>query len=115
MRDLWQTYVKEVAKYDWGTPEATAHAKKMTPGQNEQNERDPGEYDFEGEMAKIQLKAMIDQAKDLVDMFEDDENLPEWCQNKITKAADYIKDVYSYMEGLESDEDEEEDDEDGKD
>lgn len=73
--------------------------------------KDPGEYDYEGEMAKVQLRAMIDQAEDLVEMFEDNENLPEWVQNKITKASDYIKDVYSYMEGQE-DEDEEEDDED---
>lgn len=73
--------------------------------------KDPGEYDYEGEMAKVQLRAMIDQAEDLVEMFEDNENLPEWVQNKITKASDYIKDVYSYMEGQEED-DEEEDDED---
>jgi len=72
--------------------------------------KDPGEYDYEGEMAKVQLRAMVDQASDLVDKFEDNENLPEWVQNKITKAADYIKDVYSYMEGQEDegDEDEEE-------
>jgi len=69
--------------------------------------KDPGEYDYEGEMAKVQLRAMIDQAEDLVEKFEDNENLPEWVQNKITKASDYIKDVYSYMEGQE---DEEEDD-----
>jgi hypothetical protein len=71
--------------------------------------KDPGEYDYEGEMAKVQLRAMIDQAEDLVEMFEDNENLPEWVQNKITKASDYIKDVYSYMEGQEEEDDEEED------
>ena len=70
--------------------------------------KDPGEYDYEGEMAKVQLRAMIDQAEDLVEMFEDNENLPEWAQNKITKAADYIKDVYSYMEGQEDDDEMEE-------
>lgn len=75
--------------------------------------KDPNEYDYEGEMAKIQLRAMIDQADELVDMFEDNENLPEWVQNKITKAADYIKDVYSYMEGQEDEEpDDEDEDED---
>ena len=102
--------IEQVRKkqYDWGTPESTAHAKRMTPGQQEA--KDPGEYDYEGDMAKVQLRAMVDQAQDLIDQFEDNENLPEWCQNKITKAADYIKDVYSYMEGLEKDDDEEEDD-----
>jgi len=86
-------------KYDYGTPESVKLMKKQTPGQNEA--KDPGEYDYEGDMAKTQLRAMIDQAQDLIDMFEDNENLPEWCQNKITKASDYIKDVYSYMEGQE--------------
>jgi hypothetical protein len=102
--------IEEVRKkqYDWGTPESTAHAKRMTPGQQEA--KDPGEYDYEGDMAKVQLRAMVDQAQDLIDQFEDNENLPEWCQNKITKAADYIKDVYSYMEGLEKDDEEEDDD-----
>jgi len=104
--------IEEVRKkiYDEGTPEAAAHAKSVTPGQNEA--KDPGEYDYEGEMAKVQLRAMVDQAEDLIEMFEDNENLPEWCQNKITKAADYIKDVYSYMEGQEKEDDEEEDEED---
>ena len=86
-------------KYDYGTPESVKLMKKITPGQKEA--KDPGEYDYEGDMAKTQLRAMIDQAQDLIDMFEDNENLPEWCQNKITKASDYIKDVYSYMEGQE--------------
>jgi len=27
--------LRQQAKYDYGTPEATKHAKKMTPGQNE--------------------------------------------------------------------------------
>lgn len=102
--------IEEVRKkqYDWGTPESTAHAKKMTPGQNEA--KDPGEYDQEGDMAKTQLRAMVDQAEDLIEKFGDNENLPEWVQNKITKASDYIKDVYSYMEGQESEDDDEKDD-----
>jgi exonuclease VII small subunit len=102
--------IEEVRKkqYDWGTPESTAHAKAMTPGQNVKENDDKDDY--EGDMAKVQLRAMVDQAQDLIDQFEDNENLPEWCQNKITKAADYIKDVYSYMEGLEKDDEEEDDD-----
>ena len=102
MRDLWQTYIKEVAKYDWGTPEATAHAKKMTPGQNEQNDQDPGEYDQEGDMAKNQLRTIADAAQELHDMLDDDENMPEWVQNKITKAQDYIDSVRDYLKSEKS-------------
>lgn len=102
MRDLWQTYVKEVAKYDWGTDEATAHAKKMTPGQNEAKDEDPGEYDQEGDMAKNQLRTIADAAQELHDMLDDDENMPEWVQNKITKAQDYIDSVRDYLKSEKS-------------
>lgn len=97
MKNLWKTYLNEVAKYDWGTDEATRHAKKMTPGQNEQNNKDPGEYDQEGDMAKTQLRTIIDAAAELHDMLDDNENMPEWVQNKITKANDYIDSVRDYL------------------
>ena len=34
--------IEEVYKYDYGTPEATKHAKKMTPGQNVKEDDDDG-------------------------------------------------------------------------
>jgi hypothetical protein len=59
--------------------------------------KDPGEYDQEGDMAKTQLKTMIDAAQELYDQLSDDENMPEWVQNKITKATDYIDTARDYM------------------
>ena len=59
--------------------------------------KDPGEYDQEGSMAKIQLRGILADAGHMIEMFEDDENLPEWVQNKITKAADYLQTAHSYM------------------
>ena len=56
-----------------------------------------GEYDYEGDMAKTQLVTISDAAEELHDMLEDDENMPEWCQNKITKAMDYLDSVRDYM------------------
>jgi hypothetical protein len=96
MRDLWRLYNEEM-KHDWGTPEATAIAKKMTPGQNEQNDEDPGEYDQEGDMAKTKLRTIVSAAKEMHDMLGTDDNLPEWVQDKITKAEDYITTVRDYM------------------
>jgi hypothetical protein len=58
---------------------------------------DKGEYDNEGEMAKTQLQTMIDAAEQLRGMLKDDENMPEWVQNKITKAVDYIDSARDYM------------------
>jgi len=59
--------------------------------------KDPGEYDQEGGMAKTQLRGVIADAEHMIEMFEDDDNLPEWVQNKITKAADYLNSAHRYM------------------
>jgi hypothetical protein len=58
------------------------------------NER---EYDYEGEMAKLQLRGIIRNANDLISIMEDNTNLAEWVQNKITKAADYLDVARDYM------------------
>ena len=73
-----------------------------------QNEaKDPGEYDNEGEMAKTQLKSILRDAEHMIKMFDDEENLPEWVQNKITKAQDYLQSAHSYMMGQDDDDDKE--------
>lgn len=58
---------------------------------------DKGEYDYEGDMAMSDLRSIIYNAKQLHDMMEDDTNLPEWLQAKITKAEDYISSAANYM------------------
>jgi hypothetical protein len=59
---------------------------------------DIGEYDQEGDMAKSDLRSILANAKRVHDMLEDDDNLPEWVQSKITKAEDYMSTVANYME-----------------
>jgi hypothetical protein len=97
--------IEEVAKYDYGTPESVKHMKKVTPGENvkEDDDNDPGEYDQEGDMAKTQLRTMMDAAQELNKMLGDNDNLPEWCQNKITKATDYIDSVRDYLKSEKDD------------
>jgi hypothetical protein len=76
----------------------TSTQKSLADIQRRANEaKDPEEYDKEGDMAKTQLKTMIDAAQELHDQLSDDENMPEWVQNKITKATDYIDSVRDYM------------------
>jgi hypothetical protein len=58
---------------------------------------DIGEYDQEGDMAKSDLRSIMANAQKLHDMIEDADNLPEWCQNKITLAEDYISTVANYL------------------
>jgi predicted RNA binding protein YcfA (HicA-like mRNA interferase family) len=59
--------------------------------------KDSQEYDYEGDMAKSDLRSIIHNAQTLHDMIEDNTNLAEWCQSKITLAEDYISTVTNYM------------------
>jgi predicted RNA binding protein YcfA (HicA-like mRNA interferase family) len=59
--------------------------------------KDSQEYDYEGDMAKSDLRSIMHNAKELHDMIEDTTNLAEWCQSKITLAEDYLTTVTNYM------------------
>jgi len=59
--------------------------------------KDPREYDYEGDMAKSQLRSIISNAQEIHDMLEDNTNIAEWVQSKITLSADYITTVRDYM------------------
>jgi predicted RNA binding protein YcfA (HicA-like mRNA interferase family) len=59
--------------------------------------KDSQEYDYEGDMAKSDLRSIMHNAKELHDMIEDNTNLAEWVQSKITLAEDYISTVTNYM------------------
>lgn len=56
-----------------------------------------GEYDREGDMAKDDLRTINSAAQELYDIIQSEENLPEWVQAKIVKAADYIDTVRDYL------------------
>jgi hypothetical protein len=60
-------------------------------------EKDEREYDYEGDMAKSQLKSIIMNAQAVHDMLEENTNLSEWVQSKITLAEDYMSTVANYM------------------
>jgi HPt (histidine-containing phosphotransfer) domain-containing protein len=93
--------VKDVLKALKGA--SKAHAKQAKQLKKDlQDSKDPGEYDNEGEMAKTQLKSILRDAEHMIKMFDDEENLPEWVQNKITKAQDYLQSAHSYMMGQDS-------------
>ena len=82
----------------WSTHKQVGMKKKgdkMVPNCVPKNE--DAEYDNEGGMSKNQLKTMIDAAQELHSMLDDDENMPELVQSKITKATDYIDTVRDYM------------------
>jgi hypothetical protein len=78
------------------TPQAAAkayHKGKLA----EQDEKEAQEYDYEGDMARSDLRSIIFNAQEVHDMLESNTNLPEWVQAKITKAEDYMSSVRDYM------------------
>ncbi len=52
----------------------------------------------EGRMTKKQLYSIFRKAESLYDMLRDEDDLPEWVQSKITRAAEKIQVAYDYME-----------------
>jgi hypothetical protein len=60
-------------------------------------QQDPGEYDHEGDMAKNELHTIVRAARKLIGMLDDDDNMPEWTQKKITKATDYVDTAADYI------------------
>jgi hypothetical protein len=96
--------IERIAKGLSKHPSVAAYLKRMNEA------KDPNEYDNEGEMAKTQLKTIVRNAEDMMDIFDDEENMPEWVQSKITKASDYMTSAYNYM----ASEDEEDDDDEKK-
>jgi len=71
--------------------------QKAKKAVKEEVEKDPNEYDNEGEMMKDHLDIAMDAADEMYDMVDDKENLPEWVQSKITKAADYLDTSRDYL------------------
>lgn len=55
------------------------------------------ELDYEGEMAKSELRNMIQNAEELFNMLDEDTQLEAWVQSKLTKANDYINSVTQYL------------------
>jgi hypothetical protein len=56
-----------------------------------------GEYDDEAGMAKSNLRTMARAVNGLLDTIDDDENLPEWAQEKIAKAEMMVTGVWDYL------------------
>ena len=58
----------------------------------------PEVEDYEGKMARSQLMRTATNASELVQMIQEPDQLPSWVQSKLTKAADYIEAVRSYIQ-----------------
>ena len=52
-----------------------------------------------GKMARTDLVTIAKDAQELMNMFGDDAELPDWVESKLTKAADYLNSVKKYIGG----------------
>jgi len=100
-KDLPDAEFKKRYGADWKSVKI-ATATKMAKNEA----KDPNEYDKEGEMMKNQLRQICSANEKLMSMVQDDDNLPEWVQSKVTKATDYIRSVRDYLEAEKEDDDE---------
>ena len=91
---LMENYIyaqEEESEDEENAPDTVPHSA------DEPSADDKAEYDQEGRMAKSDLKTAKDAADELRSILDDDENLPEWVQAKITKAVDYLDTARDYM------------------
>lgn len=92
----------EVVKRGRGRPKGTgrkmgARGKTKVDEMELEEDYDQDEYDEEGEMAMSQARTIEDAAKELQDILDADENLPEWVQKKIAIAQEYIDSARDYL------------------
>jgi len=80
-----------------GPPKKTFKAPTIVSPMKEA--KDTREYDYEGDMAMSQLRSLVFNAEDLMEMMDENTNLPEWVQSKITLAEDYISTAANYLRG----------------
>ena len=59
---------------------------------------DRGEYDREGDMAKDNIHTIVRNAKELESILSDNDNLPEWVQDKLANIKGMMTAVSEYMQ-----------------
>lgn len=63
----------------------------------ENNEIDGKEYNDESGMAHSNLHTLARAVEGLMDVIDEEDNLPEWCQEKIAKAEQMLVGVWDYI------------------
>ena len=70
---------------------------KPTEFLREFNEKDSGEYNDEAGMAQSNLETIVRSAQELEKHIGQEENLPEWCQEKLAVVKGMLTAVTDYM------------------
>lgn len=81
----------------WMSPSGLV--KDMAEGDNRSvDPAESGEYDYEGDQARDQMNTIVRATQRLNGLLDDNENMPEWVQMKVTLAADYLDTAADYIE-----------------
>ncbi|CAB4163918.1 hypothetical protein UFOVP1146_274 [uncultured Caudovirales phage] len=72
--------------------------KPGSSGQQAVSEGNNDEYNDESGMAYNSLRTIHRATKGLANTIKDGDNLPEWCQEKISLAEDYLVTVWDYLQ-----------------
>ncbi len=80
-----------------------SHAGDMPPSSDHSHGRNLSyghtkSSDSEGRSTKKQLYYLFRRAQSLYDMIRDEDDLPEWVQSKVARAADKIGSAHDYIE-----------------
>jgi len=89
---------KKVYEYNYSYPVPNQIAyEDDDENEPEEPEEDEKEVDYEGEMAKAELRAIATKAGALAQMMDDEMDLEAWLQSKISVAKKDIDAVYDYV------------------
>ena len=81
------------AKQSYNRLVGSARATRKIDAKEKTNE----DVDYEGEMAKTQLKALANKAAALSMMMKDDQQLEAWVQSKISNAKQMVDAIHDYL------------------
>jgi hypothetical protein len=92
-----------ISQGEYGRVRGTAVVKIMRPGSaNEDMAEDYNpEYDDEAGMADNNLETLERAVQGIDDLIDSNDNLPEWCQEKIAVAKSMLVTVWDYMKSEE--------------
>ena len=91
------THMSDVARRKTADQQDMAEAEVDSDGYS-MDHADSGEYDYEGDQARDQMNTIVRAARRLDGLLDDNENMPEWVQMKVTLAADYLDTAADYIE-----------------
>jgi len=91
------THLSDVARRKTAAQQDMAEAEVDSDGYSVDH-ADSGEYDYEGDQARDQMNTIVRAARRLDGLLDDNENMPEWVQMKVTLAADYLDTAADYIE-----------------